>query len=167
MADEATTTITLHPIGVIHTPFQEQVGTPIQTSTADDTAGHVELFPGYEDGLRDLDGFERIWLIYCFHRARSWRPLIVPYRDTVERGVFATRAPARPVPVGLSAVRLVSVQGRWLEVRGVDILDGTPLLDIKPYVPEFDAFPGSKAGWLAEGGLLTRRADDRFRGPEG
>ena len=116
----------------------------------------------FQAALRDLEGFERTWLIYHFHRSGPWRPLVVPYRAEVERGLFATRAPSRPNPIGMSAVKLLAVKGNVLEVRGVDILDGTPLLDIKPYVPAFDAFPGSRAGWLDQGGSDHEVADGRF-----
>lgn len=149
-------------IGVIRSPFAAQAGTPIQPATAGLAAGRVELFPQYAEALSDLDGFERIWLVYAFDRAGPWAPRVVPYRDTVLRGLFATRAPTRPNPIGLSVVRLVAVRGAVLEVQGVDVLDGTPLLDIKPYVPEFDAFPDSGAGWLAPGRSAVGTADGRF-----
>ena len=158
--------LSLNPIGVIHSPFNDQSGTPIQPATAGDINGYVEVLPEYAKGLKDLGGFDRIWLIYVFDRARPWQPLVVPYRDTVERGLFSTRAPARPCPIGLSVVQLVSVSGCRLEVRGIDILDGTPLLDIKPYVPEFDAYPESKGGWLSGSALGTNSADDRFARPK-
>ena len=154
--------ITLTPIGVIHSPFREQRGTPIQPSAATQATGQVELLPKYAEGLQDLAGFERIWLIFHLDRARPWWPLVVPYRDTVERGIFSTRAPSRPCPVGLSVVDLVSVRPPELEVRGIDVLDGTPLLDIKPYVPELDSHPGSSVGWLSGGGSDATAADGRF-----
>jgi tRNA-Thr(GGU) m(6)t(6)A37 methyltransferase TsaA len=154
--------ISMCPIGTIHSPFTEQSGTPIQPSVGKDVTGHIELLPDYQRALRDLDGFERIWLIYVFDRAHSWKPLVKPYRDTVERGLFSTRAPSRPCSLGMSAVKLLGVQGCRLEVQGLDVLDGTPLLDIKPYVPEFDAHPESKAGWLDEGRSAVARADGRF-----
>lgn len=152
----------LIPIGTIHSPFKEPAGTPIQSSVAEGIEGTVEVFPAYADGLLDLDGFERIWLLYRFDRAPSPRLRVVPFRDEVERGLFATRAPCRPNPIGLSCVRLLGIQRNVLTVGGVDILDGTPLLDIKPYIPEFDAFPQSRPGWLADGGNQRTRADDRF-----
>ena len=158
--------VTLNPIGVIHSPFREQAGTPIQPTKAEGAHGTVELLPEYEAGLEDLAGFERIWLVYHLDRARPWRPRVVPYRDTVERGLFATRSPARPCPIGLSAVELVSVAGARLEVRGIDVLDGTPLLDLKPYVPDCDAYPDSRAGWWAESDSDRARADDRFVPPK-
>jgi tRNA-Thr(GGU) m(6)t(6)A37 methyltransferase TsaA len=159
--------IVLRPIGVIHTPHREQAGTPIQPSYAQGVRGSVTLLDDYVEALADLDGFERIWLLYRFDRARGWRPRVVPFRDVVERGLFATRAPARPNPIGLSVVRLLAVAGATLEVEGVDMLDGTPLLDVKPYVPAFDSVPEARAGWL-EGRLSALadvpapKADDRF-----
>lgn len=161
-AGDAMPAVSMRPIGIIRSPFSEESGTPIQPATAKSATGHVELLPAYEQALRDLDGFERIWLIYVFDRAVPWQALVVPYRDTVERGLFSTRAPARPCPIGMSVVQLVSVKGPRLELRGIDVLDGTPLLDLKPYVPEFDAYPGSRAGWLTGTGSGTARADGRF-----
>lgn len=158
---ETMSTITLTTIGVIHTPFTAQRGTPIQPATAQGAAGRVVLRPDLAPALQDLAGFERIWLIYAFDRARPWRPRVVPYRDTVERGLFSTRAPTRPNPIGMSVVRLVSIEGAVLHVQGIDVLDQTPLLDLKPYVPEFDAHPDSRAGWLDHGNH-TAQADDRF-----
>ena len=155
----------LETIGVIHTPFSEQRGTPIQPIFAGDKRGEVVVEAPYRPALQDLDGFERIWLLYVFHAARHWEPLVTPYLDERQRGLFATRAPSRPVPIGMSAVRLIAVKDDRLIVEGVDMLDGTPLVDIKPYVPEFDAFPESAAGWHdSREGLENPqgRADDRF-----
>ncbi len=154
----------LQPVGVIRTPFQQQAGTPIQPSVSRETVGRVILHPPYVDALADLEGFERIWLIYHLDRSGPWRARVVPYRDVTERGLFATRAPSRPNPIGISAVTLLSVARGELEVQGVDMLDGTPLLDIKPYVPEFDAHPSSRAGWLDEVGSGRQKADGRFGG---
>jgi tRNA-Thr(GGU) m(6)t(6)A37 methyltransferase TsaA len=140
--------LVLRPIGVIHTPFVEASETPIQPTYAADAVGTVELRSEYSEGLADLDGFERIWLIYWFHRAGPPRMRVVPFLDSAERGLWATRWPCRPNPIGLSCVRLISIRRAQLTVAGVDMLDGTPLLDIKPYVPEFDAFSGARAGWL-------------------
>lgn len=133
---------------MIRSPFTEELGTPIQPATAGTARGRVEVLPRYTEALRDLDGFERIWIVSVLDRAGPWRPVVQPYRDTTPRGLFATRAPSRPCPIGISVVRLVSVRGTTIEVERVDVLDGTPLLDIKPYFPEFDAFPGSHAGWF-------------------
>ena len=155
---------TFTPIGVVHSPHAAPGGTPIQ-SGADDTPATVEIDGAYADALADLGGFERIWLLLWFHRAGPFRLKVVPYMDTHPRGLFATRAPCRPNPIGLSAVRLLAVRGNVLDIRGCDALDGTPVLDIKPYAPRFDAFPDSRVGWLARKDPRRHRADDRF-GPD-
>ena len=154
--------IALQPIGVIHTPFSEQDGTPIQPGCSKGAEGTVVVDEPYRPALRDLEGFERVWLVFQFHRAGQWKPLVTPYRDVVERGLFATRAPVRPNPIGISVVRLLSVAADRLVVADVDMLDGTPLLDIKPYVPEFDAYPDARAGWLETAAEGRDRADGRF-----
>jgi tRNA-Thr(GGU) m(6)t(6)A37 methyltransferase TsaA len=124
--------------------------------------GTVEVFPEYVEGLRALDGFERIWLVYWFDRASQAQLVVTPYLDTTPRGLFATRAPCRPNPIGLSAVRLLGIASNVLQVEGLDILDNTPLLDIKPYIPAFDAFEAKRIGWCgnAKGGSVA--ADGRF-----
>jgi tRNA-Thr(GGU) m(6)t(6)A37 methyltransferase TsaA len=127
--------------------------------------GTVEIFPEFSEGLKDLDGFERIWLIYWLDRARSAQLLVRPYLDSVERGVFATRSPCRPNGIGMSPVRLLSIHGNILRVADVDILDGTPLLDIKPYIPAFDHFPVERVGWYAGKLVAGAVADDRFDAP--
>lgn len=160
--------IRIKPIGLIETPFREPAGTPIQPSRAKEALGKVRVDPSFQAGLRDLEGFERIWLIYWLHKAPEFGLLVTPFLDARERGVFATRAPARPSPVGISAVRLLSIHQGVLEVADVDIIDGTPLLDLKPYVPEFDCYPGSRAGWFDESSSRRRLADARFKaGPAG
>lgn len=156
--------IALHPIGVIHSPFHAATGTPIQPAYAEQAAGTVVLDNDLEPALLDIEGFERIWLCYWFDRAGPYSPRVVPYRDNREHGLFATRSPCRPNPVGLSVVRLLSRDGTTLHVEDLDVLDGTPLLDIKPYVPQFDAHPGSEAGWLDDAREDRRRADSRFHG---
>jgi tRNA-Thr(GGU) m(6)t(6)A37 methyltransferase TsaA len=152
----------IQPIGVIRTPFQESAGTPILPSRAQGTRGEVLIHEPFRVGLRDLDGFERIWLIYWFHKAGPADLLVIPYLDTQQRGLFATRAPARPCPIGISAVRLLHVREGSLDVADLDILDGTPLLDLKPYVPESDSHPTSKAGWFDESKSRRCLADNRF-----
>jgi tRNA-Thr(GGU) m(6)t(6)A37 methyltransferase TsaA len=154
--------LTLRPIGVIRSPFTKADGTPIQPTYARDAAGEVVVDEPYAAALDDIEGFERVWLIYLMDRASGFRPRVTPYRDTRAHGLFATRAPGRPNPIGLSAVRLVRRDGRVLHVADLDVLDATPLLDIKPYVPEFDAHPGSRAGWLEACGADRRTADGRF-----
>lgn len=155
--------LSLQAIGVIRTPFLKPAGTPIQPSRAKDARGRVLVDEPFREGLQDLEGFERVWLIYWFHSSPPARLLVTPFLDTEQRGLFATRSPARPCPIGISAVRLLSVSGGVLEVAGVDMLDGTPLLDIKPYVPEFDCYPGSKAGWFDQSSSDRRLADGRFQ----
>jgi tRNA-Thr(GGU) m(6)t(6)A37 methyltransferase TsaA len=156
--------LALNPVGVIRTPHRAQEGTPIQPYAARDVAGEIEIFPKFRAALKDLKGFERIWLIYWFDRAQLFSARVIPYRDVVERGLFATRAPCRPNPIGLSAVRLSSVNSRTgkLTVLDVDMLDGTPLLDIKPYVPQFDSYPDANAGWLEAARTRRDIANGRF-----
>lgn len=153
---------TLMPIGIIHSPFTQINGTPIQPAYAKGIEGRVEVFPDYTEGLRDIEGFERIWLLYWFDRAAPSRLLVVPFLDTIEHGLFATRAPCRPNPIGLSCVRVREVKGNRIVIEGVDILDGTPLLDIKPYVPISDSFPKSANGWLANARGERTVSDERF-----
>jgi tRNA-Thr(GGU) m(6)t(6)A37 methyltransferase TsaA len=138
----------LIPIGVVHSAFKQATGTPIQPCRAGDSPGYVTLLPEFVAGLEDLADFDRIWLIYWFHRAAVAKMSVVPYRDTVEHGLFATRAPARPNALGISCVRLLNIEGCILRLAEVDILDGTPLLDIKPYVPQYDNYPVQRCGWL-------------------
>ncbi len=149
-------------IGIIHTGYRRHSGTPIQPQLADGAFGTVELNPEYTDYLKDLAGFDRIWLIYWFDRAASPKPHVVPYLDRHEHGLFATRAPSRPNPIGMSPVKLVRVEGNILTVKDVDILDETPLLDIKPYSQHFDCFPDSRSGWLEDVVRERWKADGRF-----
>ena len=158
------TAVVYRPIGVIHTPFITTAGMPIQPRGAPGVLGTVDVFEEFQAGLADLDGFSHVILLYHLHRASTTKLRVVPFLDTIERGIFATRAPVRPNPIGLSVVRLRSVSGGTLEVENVDILDGTPLLDIKPYVPDFDCFEVDSTGWYASSGrcLQEGRSDDRF-----
>ncbi|MGA3092754.1 MAG: tRNA (N6-threonylcarbamoyladenosine(37)-N6)-methyltransferase TrmO [Terriglobales bacterium] len=154
--------ITLQPIGIIRTPFKQATGTPIQSSVARGAEGAIEVFAEYELGLRDIEGFERLWLIYQFDRASEPTLIVQPYLDRSDHGIFATRSPARPNKLGISSVGLLGVDGHRLRISDVDMLDGTPLLDIKPYVPSFDHFPVGRIGWF-EGRLVEgATADDRF-----
>lgn len=152
------------PIGTIRSPFTEPAGMPIQPAGAKCVRGMVVIEEKYQEGLRDLEGFSRLILIYAFHRSDGYSLEVVPFLDTVPHGVFATRAPKRPNAIGLSVVRLVAVHDNELAVEDVDILDGTPLLDIKPYVPAFDCFPDEKAGWFDHccDKVTTVRSDRRF-----
>lgn len=146
MAD-AQTQFTVRPIGVVHTLFASPDGVPIQAARSD-AFGRVEVYPEYAPGLKDLDGFSHIILVYWFHRAKGFSLAVRPFLDDQPHGLFATRYPARPNPIGLSVVELVAVDDCTLHVRGVDVLDGTPLLDIKPFVPAFDHREGARVGWL-------------------
>ena len=157
--------IEMKPIGIIHTPFSQLEGMPIQPAGAAGTKGTVEVFEKFQAGLKDLDGFSHIILLYIFHRSLGFELEVVPYMDTQPRGLFATRAPKRPNPIGLSTVQLDRIENGNLHVRNTDILDGTPLLDIKPYVPEFDNYARVRAGWLehVRRTVDDRKSDDRFR----
>ena len=159
----------MSPIGVIHTPHAQPAGTPIQPRMAEGIEGTVEVYEPFVAGLDGLDGFERIWLIYWFDRSPGPRLAVTPFMDDHERGVFACRAPCRPNPIGISCVRLLGVEGDILRVSDVDMLDGTPLLDIKPYAPHFDAFGVARIGWMATAHRArasreghAQVADDRF-----
>ena len=162
MTQEERNSLKIEPIGMIHSPFAEATGTPIQPAVADGAEGWVDIFSDYADGLADLEGFERIWLVYWFHKASKTQLKIKPYLDSTERGLFATRAPCRPNPIGISAVRLLRISGRRLYVADIDILDETPLLDIKPYVPKFDHFKVKRFGWIQKIKSRTKQADGRF-----
>ncbi|MBN1409763.1 MAG: tRNA (N6-threonylcarbamoyladenosine(37)-N6)-methyltransferase TrmO [Spirochaetales bacterium] len=136
------------PIGIIHSPFKETKGTPIQPVAAGDTEGVIELFSEYTEGLLDLDGFSHIILLFHCHLSNKLFLKVKPYMDDTEHGVFSTRAPSRPNAIGLSIVRLIRLEKNLLYIKDVDIVDGTPLLDIKPYVEKFDYRADSKKGWL-------------------
>lgn len=136
----------MHPIGVIHSPFRDKDQTPIQASRSQ-AIGLVKIYPEFADGLQDIDGFEYIILLYTFHRSDGYSLLVKPFLDDQEHGLFATRYPNRPNPIGLSVVKLLSRQETALTVEGVDVLDETPLLDIKPFVPEFDLRTSTRTGW--------------------
>jgi len=158
------TDIIFTPIGTILTPFQEPRGTPIQPRAARGVAGTVALLPEYAAGLQDLEGFSHIFLIYHFHLSKAFSLKVKPFLNDEKRGVFATRAPARPNPIGVSLVRLAKVTGDNLQVLDVDMVNGTPLLDIKPFVPEFDVGPQARVGGLEQHleKLRTTRDDGRF-----
>ena len=138
---------------------------PIQPAGAAGVKGTVEVFEDFHPGLEDLDGFSHIFLLYHFHRSRSFNLHVMPFMDSETRGLFATRAPKRPNPIGLSVVQLDKIEDGLLHIQNLDILDGTPLLDIKPYVPEFDAPVEVRTGWLEKAGktVKSQRSDDRFK----
>lgn len=153
------------PIGTIHSPFHNVEGMPLQPSGAAGVPGTVELFPGYTDGLKDVEGFSHVILLYHFHLSKDYSLQVKPFLDDKLHGVFSTRAPKRPNSIGLSVVRLVRVESNIVYIQDVDIIDGSPLLDIKPYVPEFDIRKVERIGWLEgkSGNAETVRADSRFR----
>ncbi len=140
----------LQPIGLIHSPYHDPQSTPIQSSRSS-ADGWVEVYPEYEEGLEGIEGFSHIILLYVWHRAPAEvRLKVKPFLADFETGLFATRYPCRPNPIGISVVRLLDRQGTRLHIQGVDVLDGTPLLDIKPYVPDFDVFAPERIGWYAQ-----------------
>jgi tRNA-Thr(GGU) m(6)t(6)A37 methyltransferase TsaA len=157
----------LTPIGVVRSPFREKREAPRQAIVAAEATGTLELFAGhgYEHALRDLAGWDRIWVLFWFHEAKHFAPTVLPPRSDVKRGLFATRSPHRPNPIGLSAVKLLGVEGLTVRVAELDILDGTPLLDVKPYVPYADAFPEAGTGWLADEGTAATHVGLRPEDP--
>jgi tRNA (adenine37-N6)-methyltransferase len=152
-------------IGTIHSPFTELNSMPIQPTGAIGIKGHLEILPEYADGLKDIDGFSHIILLYHFHQSKNFQLNIIPFLDTVTRGVFSTRAPKRPNAIGFSVVKLSHIQNNILHIENVDILDGTPLLDIKPYVAAFDVQTDDvRIGWLenTSNNALSTKSDKRF-----
>lgn len=155
------TGLNLRPIGLVHSALKSKVEAARQPAAASGATARIELHSGqhFEHALEDLEGWERIWILFWFHLNGSWRPKVLPPRSASGRkGVFATRSPYRPNPIGLSAVRLERIEGLTLHVRDVDLVDGTPVLDIKPYVPYTDAYPDSATGWLHDEGLAVQGA---------
>ena len=152
------------PIGIIHSPFKKPEGTPIQPAAAKGVGGTVEVFQEYSEGLQDLDGFSHIILVYHFHLSKKPSLRVRPYMEDKFHGVFATRAPSRPNPIGISVVRLQKIEGNVIYIQDVDIIDGTHLLDIKPYVPEFDVRSVDRIGWLEKNvhKLPKSKDDGRF-----
>ena len=136
----------IRPIGIIHSPFLDPAHTPIQVSRSQ-AIGQVEVYPDFVLGLQDLAGFSHIYLLYIFHRSSGYTLQVKPFLDEQKRGLFATRHPCRPNPIGLSIVRLLRVGVNMLDIEGVDVIDGTPLVDIKPYVPDFDQRAETRTGW--------------------
>jgi len=138
---------TFRPIGVVRSAYRYVHDAPRQAGLGGESRAVIELRRGLQNCVKDLAGFERVWIVFVFDCARGWRELVRPPRDAVKRGVFATRAPHRPNPIGITAARLVEVRGRRITVVDHDLIDGTPVLDVKPYVPYCDAFPAARAGW--------------------
>ncbi len=152
------------PIGTIETPFKDREGMPIQSSGAKGIKGKIYINPAYEEGLADIDGFSHLILLYHFHKSKGFDLMVTPFLDKTQRGVFATRAPRRPNAIGLSIVRLMSRTGNILEIQDIDVLDNTPLLDIKPYVPGFDTKTVTSTGWLekTQAKAQNMKSDTRF-----
>ena len=157
-------TIELSPIGTIHSPFTDPGEMPIQPAGAKGVKGTIIVYDAYAKGLKDLEGFSHLILLYHFHRSKPFQLTVVPFLDDTPRGVFATRAPSRPNPIGLSVVRLNRIDGCQLVIQNVDILDQTPLLDIKPFVPDFDAPSVCRTGWLEKAAqkAAAQKSDQRF-----
>lgn len=157
--------IELDPIGKIHSPFKAREGMPIQPTGANGVQGSVEIFDPFKEGLKDLDGFSHIILLYAFDRSKDYDLQVIPFMDDTLRGVFATRAPKRPNPIGISIVKLDRIENDTLYIQNIDVLDGTPLLDIKPYVPDFDRPENVRSGWVEQSKdkVSTKKSDDRFK----
>ncbi len=157
--------IEFEPIGIIRSPFTEPIGMPIQPAGASGVKGTVEVFEKYRSALKDLDGFSHIILLYHFHRSQGFNSHVVPFMDSQPRGLFSTRAPRRPNAIGLSVVQLNRIEEGVLFIENMDVLDGTPLLDIKPYVPDFNPQSDVRTGWLEQVKHKVSRheADDRFK----
>jgi len=152
------------PIGIVRSPFKEPAGTPVQPAAAHDVEGIIEVYPEYEEGLKDIEGFSHLHLLYHLHLVKESGLVVKPFLGDELHGIFATRSPGRPNSIGFSVVRLIKVEGNKLFIRDLDIVDKTPLLDIKPYVAEFDARQDVKAGWFEQNmhKLFTTRDDGRF-----
>ncbi len=157
-------TITYKPIGVVHSQFKEPKNVPIQAAASKGSIGTLEIYPEYVEGLKDLEGFSHIILLYHFHLVTGGSLMVKPFLDDQLHGVFATRSPSRPNPIGMSIVQLAEIKNSTVHIQDVDILDGTPLLDIKPYVPKFDCRKTTNIGWFSGkiSKLATTRDDGRF-----
>jgi tRNA-Thr(GGU) m(6)t(6)A37 methyltransferase TsaA len=157
--------IKFEPIGIIHSPYTKLHGMPIQPSAARGVKGQVEVYEKYLPALSDLGEFSHIYLLYHFHLTKSAQLKVIPFLDDQERGLFATRAPKRPNPIGLSVVKLIRIEGHILHIENIDVIDGTPLLDIKPYIYEMEAVKNLRIGWLEKytSGINSQLSDKRFK----
>ena len=157
--------ISYRPIGVVRSPFTRLEGMPLQSVAG--AAGQIEIAPEFAPGLKDLDGFSHLFVISHLHQGSASGLEVMPFLDDTPRGIFATRSPRHPNPIGLSVVRLLTVEGATLSVSGLDLLDGTPVLDLKPYVPAFDVFAAERTGWLERAAARVHevRSDGRFESP--
>ncbi len=158
--------ISIQPIGVIHTPHHDISNMPIQPIAAVGIKGYIELFPEYVDGLTDLQGFSHITLVYHFHKIEGYQLMVKPFMDNVEHGIFACKAPKRPNAIGISTVKLLKVENNLVHIEMVDMLDQTPLIDIKPFFPKYDNRLDTKSGWLDKATSISAdrmRSDNRFK----
>ncbi len=157
-------TVKLPIIGIIKTPFTELAGMPIQPTGAQGIKGEIEIFGKYAEGLADIEGFSHIMLFYHLHECKGYSLKVTPFLDNSEHGIFATRSPKRPCRLGFTIVKLISREGNILKIENVDMLNDTPLFDIKPYVMEFDSYQTQKCGWFADKAknAETQKSDDRF-----
>ena len=157
-------TITYKPIGIIHSPFKTLENMPIQPSAGKGIQGTIEIKPEFQEGLNDLDGFSHIYLIYHLHRSTGYNLKVIPFLDDQLRGLFSTRSPRRPNPLGISVVRLINIKENIITIEDLDILEGTPLLDIKPFVPHMYSVSNCKTGWLEKykNDIKTKKSDKRF-----
>ena len=165
MAQRERDTFIFKPIGIIHTPFQKLEGIPIQGPLCPENRGWIEIFQEFAAGLQDVEGFSHLILLYVFHRSQGFRLITRPFLEETPRGLFAIRAPKRPNPIGFTVVKLLGREENRLEIAGVDMVDGTPLLDIKPYVSAIDAHTDTKDGWISgkmRNGTDKRMSDGRF-----
>ena len=158
--------IVYKPIGIIHSPFDKLEDMPIQTSSESSGPGVVEVYPEFAPGLKDLEGFSHVYLLFHMHKTGEVKLKVTPFLDEQSRGLFATRAPSRPNPIGLSLVKIVRIEKNLIHVDRVDVLDGTPLIDLKPYVPAFEEVEEARIGWLenARSRIRSRNSDARFKG---
>ncbi|MGE4298557.1 MAG: tRNA (N6-threonylcarbamoyladenosine(37)-N6)-methyltransferase TrmO [Desulfovibrionaceae bacterium] len=157
-------TIAFTPIGYFDTPHKDVQGMPIQPSGARGIKGSIAILPEYWPAFADLDGFSHVIVLYHFHEVRGFDMTVTPFLDNAAHGLFATRTPKRPNPIGLSVMRLLAVRDGVLELENVDVLHGTPVLDVKPYVPDFDVWPADRIGWMAgkSSNVASHRSDGRF-----
>ena len=153
------------PIGIIHSPFKTIEGVPIQPAGANDIRGKIEVYKEYSEGLHSLEAFSHIILVYHFHLSEGYNLKTIPFMDGSEHGVFATRAPKRPNPIGISVVKVKSIETNIINIENIDVIDGTPLLDIKPYVSRFDNVKKEKNGWLSDNknAVSFMKSDNRFK----
>lgn len=157
-------TINFRPIGYFQTPHEDVRGMPIQPPGASGVHGSITVLPDFLEGLKDIEGFSYLIVLYHLHEITSQELTVTPFLDKTPHGIFATRSPSRPNPIGLSVLRLLDVKGDTLLLQNVDVLDGTPVIDIKPYVPDFDVWPAKRVGWFEgkSGNAAKMKSDARF-----